>query len=351
MKKFYTTLLAALGLFTAATAQTAADLAGNYTLTCSTPLLTPAIEGVELGNTYSVTITASETAADSVYMDGFLGEIVDADFEPSPLGGKYDATAKTITFTQQEGQLIVDPMTYATITLDAPVVLKVATDDEGNITLTPQSADGLTFSFLLEGEDESENQTSKGLIETFGLTKDKVYEISAADLVGTYSFNYETLDPETWMEGQPGTSTFTVTGDADGNLSFGGLLGMTRTLPINYTATGFTIDPVAEEKDGVAFQFASQQNMGAVEVAYGENGSLIFKNGLVLLDSKAGVNVIITSGTAAKTTTDAITNVTTATAATAKAYSLQGVLVATGAAVKSLPAGLYIIDGQKVIVK
>lgn len=353
MKKIYLFLLAACGIFTTASAQTTADLAGKYSMTCSEVQMNPAIEGLSLATTYNVTITPAEKATDSVYVDGFLGMTVNSELDPEPLGAKYDAAAKTLTITQRADQAILDPATFAQITLKAPVVLKVATAADGTITLTPQQTDGLSFTVEVDGEDGP--ISSNCLIETYSLAKKQVFTISKADLVGTYDFTYVPLDMETMQPGEAAKTTFTISANADGELFFSGVLGSTHLFPIVYGENSFTIAPVADESDPKKpVQFMSLQ-MGSVEAEYGEGGSISFPGGFVIVDGATGVMAYVNSGTAVKQTVSSIGAAAVRDAnATVKAYNLAGVLVGNGRradVTAGLPSGLYIIGGQKVFVK
>lgn len=349
MKKLYTLLLAAIGLSTATTAQTTADLAGRYVMTCESQL-NPASSDLGLAPSYNVTITASATAADSVYMDGFLGTPMNVSSNETGLvAGKYDEAAKTITFTVPTGMYLIDQTYMTACVLTAPFVVTVGTDNDGNIQLKQQD-EAIYFMF---GAEVSVDSTfiANGVIENLTLTKQKTSTISREDLLGTYTFTYVPLDVETYMPGDPQSSKFAIGEEADGSLYIVSLLGASRHVPINYTETGFTIDPIMEETETSAFLICSL-SMGAVEVIYGEGGMLNFTSGLALQDN-ANLTYVY-SGTATKDAVNAITSTTTTAATPVKAYTLDGRLAGTGVASKlatQLPAGLYVIGGKKVIVR
>lgn len=349
MKKFYTLLLAALGLCTVATAQTTADIAGRYQMTCEAQI-NPALEGYEMANSYNVTITASETASDSVYMDGFLGTAVETtNFDAILVPGKYDATAKTITFTQPAGTYIINLTDETAYILSAPLVLNVGTDADGNIQLKPQD-EAVYFIFGAQvGEDST--FTASGIMENLQLTKQKNYTISKEDLIGTYTLTYVPLDLETFEPVDAQTSKFAIGEEEDGSLYIVSLLGTSRHIALNYTETGFTIDPIMEETETSSFLLCSL-SMGTVEVTYGEGGTLDFSAGFALQENE---NVTyVNSGIATKDEVNGINNATLIggqeTAAPTSAYTLDGRRVSTSDTTK-LPAGLYVIGGKKVIVR
>lgn len=351
MKKLYTLLLAAAGLCTAATAQTTADLAGRYAMTCETQL-NPAIEGYEPSTSFNVTITASETAEDTVYMDGFLGTAMDMTTgETLTVPGKYDATAKTITFTQPDGAYLINMTDYSACILSAPLVLTVGTDADGNIQLKQQD-EAVYFAFGLQTYDST--YVSTGIMENIVLTKQQNYTISKEDLLGTYTFTYLPVNAESGELEDAATSKFAIGEEEDGSLYIVGLFGNNRHIPFTYGENSFTIDAIMEEGETGAFMLIDYASMGQspITVDYGENGQLDFNNMFAYVNNEEMIYVYM--GAATKDEVNAITTATTTTDAPVKAYTIDGRAAGTGVASKlqqNLPAGLYILGGKKVLVK
>lgn len=280
MKKFYSLLSAVLmsALSLTATAQTVSDVVGSYTLE-ATPLLVNAPEGFALQNSYNITISASETAADSVYMDGFLGVSIN-NLEQGlscPIGGKYDDATKTLTFTQSDTTLILSMTTYATITLDDPLVLNVEKDDAGNVTLS--TSDNVNFSVVISDTHVD------GTLEPFSMTKYKTISMTKEELLGSYAMTYSPLNAATQETMAPVTKTFTIF-ERNDSLFIKGLGGCIDALPIVLNETGFTIPYAIVRGADYTVQLVNANGFGDLDVAFAENNGLVFTNGIYMIDTR-----------------------------------------------------------------
>lgn len=326
------------------------EVAGTYVLSAQ-PLLSGAPEGVSLPATYTITVTASETAADSLYIDGFLGMALDEQMQTSPLAGVYDAVNGTVTFTQEQTQYLVDMTTYGMSELDGPLVLTVGKDAEGNITLT--STDNVSFYFSVTDYSTYETVVVPGLFEPFVMTKKKTYTISEANLPGTYSFTY-TLTPADGTDPYSATTTFTITSE-DGKLYVNGLFGTNTKLELTYGENGFTLPATMDVNEDESINLIlMSMAMGNVTIEYGENNTLVVpSDGIVIVTQELGGYHYIYSGTATKTgDAEGIEAVSASTAdATGAVYTLDGRKLSGANSVKGLAKGLYIVGGKKVIVR
>lgn len=344
MKKFYQFIAAAalLAVPAVAGAQTTADLAGRYVFE-GNPMVSGG-DGIEMSTTSTVTITASETDANTVYMDGFLGMAVDAEYESSPLAGTYDATAKTITFTPTADQQVVDPLTY-NISVLPQFTVNVGQDAEGNIQLTPAAP--IEFIVLFEDLENDEIAEYPALLEDFTITKQPTHTIALDKLVGVYNLSYVYPDDESGTETE-GTTTFTLKLDSEGQLVLTGIFGYAGEISVQYNGYGITISAIQDPDNG--FMLCSATTMGDVELSFNADGSINLDNGIFMAANNGEIYVQAMSGKAVRDAAAGIATAPTVSAASAKIYNLQGVLVGEGST-KGLPAGIYVVGGKKVFVK
>ncbi len=222
----------------------------------------------------------------------------------------------------------------------------VSVEGEGDDIMISSTA-ALNFNGSgLYGDEEGNIPTYTGLLEDFIMTKVATYPISKEDLVGTYKFDYTSLDNATggFVDG---TSTFTISAEGD-QLVLSGLLGSKRALPLIYGETEFSIDPIQEEGESGAFMLANTMDFGAVTFTFTPEGIKVGTS-FALIDGELMVTVV--DGLATKDVQDGIDTVENSeTKKETAIYTLQGIRVNTSST-NNLPKGLYIVNGKKTLVK
>lgn len=298
MKKLYTVLstlcLAATAL--TAGAQTTADIAGTYSL--STELSFTGFEAEPvLPTNYDVTITASETSADSLWMDGFLGSALDdTSFGSAPIPGVYDAATKTITFTMPSSSVIVEPSTYSQFMLNEPLTLSVSQDEEtGLVTLSTTDDVILTAAIGME--------QGSAMLSTFAMTQKQTYTIALENLPGEYKLE-GTFQPSDGTDAYEGSLNFTLALEND-SLFLTKFAGYELRQAVTYNGTSITIPAgMAVNEEGTAYLYSlMSQTYGDVTFEFGEDNTLeLSAAGMIAVTEEIGAIVYISDATASNTT-------------------------------------------------
>lgn len=286
MKKFYTFLMVAVaGLFAATptAAQTAADLVGSYTMTAESHLTGSMYEGVEFPTSYKNVSIEQGTDAATLVVKGFMSGSASDE-----VTGTYDVTAKTLSLDVADHAFSQSISWGGTITFTkSPLVLKVAVADDGTLTLSPANLENIKISSSRGYIDAlamtyyytALSKSFPGFTADLLLTKTEKVTIvgpeptpstkpSKEDLVGTWTLTYE---EETSVKEM--TTTFTINMDADGNLTMTGMFGSSLVIPVTYSENGISV-LLYDEANGNFF--ANYEDGSALDITFGEDGSLIF---------------------------------------------------------------------------
>ena len=372
MKKIYTFIcaLALTAIVMPAQAQTREDLVGDYTLKAkveyepvvATGSYIPDPNNVE--GQMDVTISLSEADSKSVLIDGFMGRTYNinekGEWIKGPLVGIYEEATKQLIIPMIPGEHLINPPKAGRpgkyelyrVTFEGEIVFNVTKNIMGSYTLTLanpvenvqwfyQNQWGTSF-------NDGKNWETTGKLNNATMMQKTSYNVAKDKVAGTYKMDYVNMNLLADDFGEEKTTTFTVKAGTTSDFVIKGLFGSTLELTATYAETHLVVDACLDEDNGICIADPADEKSNII-LTFGPNGGLFFLDGCKFTEPGDEVDVLIDASYAYPSDADAIHAVTTGTAQKSGAYTLTGVKVGNDA--QGLPAGLYIINGKKVVVR
>ncbi len=369
MKKLYTFIcaLALTAIVMPAQAQTREDLVGEYTLKAKVeyePLSDNTFNPDNVETKLDVTISLSEADSKSVLVDGFLGKTYNYDengeLVAGPLVAIYEEASKQLIIPMNPNAQVIYPQhkdkpgkyTMFRVTMEGEVVFNVTKNVMGSYTLTlanpVENINWFMRNMWGNTLNGGKNWETTGKLNNATMEQKTSYNVAKDKVAGTYKMEYVNMNLLADDFGEEKTTTFTVKAGTTSDFVIKGLFGSTLELTATYADTHLVVDACLDEDNGICIADPADEKSNII-LTFGPNGGLFFLDGCKFTEPGDEVDVLIDASYAYPSDADAIHAVTTGTAQKSGAYTLTGVKVGNDA--QGLPAGLYIINGKKVVVR
>ena len=311
-----------------------------------------------------VTISLSEADSKSVLIAGFMGRTYNIDDEghwiKGPLVGIYEEATKQLIIPMDPNKQLINPQKTGrpgkyqlySVTFEGEIVFNVTKNVMGSYTLTLANPIENVGWFQKNQWGNSLNDgkdwETTGKLNNATMEQKTSYNVAKDKVAGTYKMDYVNMNLLADDFGEEKTTTFTVKAGSTSDFVIKGLFGSTLELTATYADTHLVVDACLDEDNGICIADPADEKSNII-LTFGPNGGLFFLDGCKFTEPGDEVDVLIDASYAYPSDADAIHAVTTGTAQKSGAYTLTGVKVGNDA--QGLPAGLYIINGKKVVVR